>query len=335
MAEVLRIAVAHPVYFIDKSGFYGPRQPISPECESMNFSAAYRSKVRNFPRESVLLGSSNGLGWPSVLAEVWSHAECEASAVVAPFVEVCLIVAGTENGMAWRNMGGVSAEAVPKTGVMWLNPAGLTKDIAITSPIPKTLHLNLPKALFDRLKDDFELPNSAATSIRNESGTYDEVIDCLGRSILSELEAETSVSRVYVELASLTLAARLLQKHCDSGVCASRKISTHHLDEQRLRRVLDFMEANVKSDVTIYDLAGIAGYSPFHFARKFTETTGVAPYRYLSRLRLDIAKAELAAGKLPIAEIALNACFSSQASFTRAFRRTTGMTPMEYRRSQR
>jgi AraC family transcriptional regulator len=40
---------------------------------------------------------------------------------------------------------------------------------------------------------------------------------------------------------------------------------------------------------------------------------------------------ELAAGKLPLAELALNAHFSSQASFTRAFHRATGMTPKEYR----
>src|ERR1700730_8760292 len=37
--------------------------------------------------------------------------------------------------------------------------------------------------------------------------------------------------------------------------------------------------------------------------------------------------AEIAAAKLPLAQIALNACFSSQASFTRAFRRATGLTP--------
>jgi AraC family transcriptional regulator len=42
--------------------------------------------------------------------------------------------------------------------------------------------------------------------------------------------------------------------------------------------------------------------------------------------------AELAASKLSIAEIALNAHFSSQASFTRAFHRAIGMTPKEYQR---
>jgi AraC family transcriptional regulator len=62
---------------------------------------------------------------------------------------------------------------------------------------------------------------------------------------------------------------------------------------------------------------------------------GVSPKRYVSRMRLDKAMAELAEGKLPLAEIALNAGFSSQASFTRAFRRATNMTPQEYRRQRR
>jgi AraC family transcriptional regulator len=61
---------------------------------------------------------------------------------------------------------------------------------------------------------------------------------------------------------------------------------------------------------------------------------GISPQRYISRLRLDAAMAEPAAGRLPIAEIALNAQFSSQASFTRAFHRATGMTPKDYRRRQ-
>jgi AraC family transcriptional regulator len=45
--------------------------------------------------------------------------------------------------------------------------------------------------------------------------------------------------------------------------------------------------------------------------------------------------ADVAAGKLPLAQIALQAGFSSQASFTRAFRRATGLTPGEYGRRRR
>jgi AraC family transcriptional regulator len=62
---------------------------------------------------------------------------------------------------------------------------------------------------------------------------------------------------------------------------------------------------------------------------------GIPPHRYIARLRLDNAKAELAAGRLPLAQVALNAQYSSQASFTRAFHRATGMTPKAYQPRRR
>jgi AraC family transcriptional regulator len=291
--------------------------------------------VRKYPPTSALLASSAGLGWSTISAELRSHGVCEALAIVPPHVEICLVVAGNEDGLVRRTGAGVRQEAVPKTGAIWLSPAGVGKEIAITAPIPQTMHLYLPAALFDRLKDDFDLPVAPARSIRLAVGIGDDVIDHIGRSILSELAVETAASRVYVEAASLTLAARLLQKHCDSGACAFTEPSAHGLDHIRLRRVLDYIAANIGDDITLADLAGIAGYSPFHFARKFTLAMGISPHRYISRIRLENAMAELAAGKLPLAEIALNAQFSSQASFTRAFHRATGMTPRKYRRRRR
>jgi len=223
---------------------------------------------------------------------------------------------------------------MPKTGAIWLSPSGVGKELVITAPIPQTLHLYLPAILFDRLKDDFSLPAAPAHSIRHAAGIDDEVIDRIGRSILAELAVETAASRMYVETASLTIAARLLQKYSDSGTSARIESDAQSLDHNRLRRVLDYIAANIDGDITLVDLAGIAGYSLFHFARKFALATGVPPHRYINRMRLEKAMAELAAGKLPLAEIAFNAQFSSQASFTRAFHRASGMTPKEYRRSR-
>jgi len=250
-------------------------------------------------------------------------------------VEICLVVAGNKDGLVRRTGAGFCQEATPETGAIWLSPSGVGKEIVITAPIPQTMHLYLPTALFDRLKDDFNLPVAPAHSIRHAVGISDHVVDQIGRSILFELNVETAASRLYVESASLTLAARLLQKYCDSGACALTELSAHRLDHIRLRRVLDYIAANIKNDITLVNLAAVAGYSPFHFARRFTLAMGISPHRYISRIRLDNAMAELARGKQPLAEIALNAQFSSQASFTRAFHRVTGRTPLEYRRRRR
>jgi AraC family transcriptional regulator len=288
--------------------------------------------VRKYPPTSALLASSAGLGWSTISVELRSHGVSEAPAIVPQHVEICLVVAGNKDGLVRRTGAGFCQEAMPKTGAIWLSPAGVGKEIVITAPIPQTMHLYLPTGLFDRLKDDFNLPLAPAHSIRHAVGISDDVIDQIGRSVLSELTVETAASLVYVEAASLTLAARLLQKHCDSGACASTESFAHSLDHIRLCRVLDYIAANIGDDITLVSLAGIAGYSPFHFARKFTLAMGISPHRYISRIRLENAMAELAAGKLALAQIALNAHFSSQASFTRAFHRATGMTPKEYRR---
>ncbi len=288
--------------------------------------------VRKYPPTSALLASSAGLGWSTISVELRAHGVSEALAIVPQHVEICLVVAGNEDGLVRRNGAGFRQEARPKSGAIWLSPAGVGKEIVITAPIPQTMHLYLPTALFDRLKDDFDLPVAPGHSIRHAVGIRDDVIDQIGRSILSELAIETAASRVYVETASLTLAARLFQKYCDSGACAPAEPCAHGLDHIRLRRVLEYIAANIGDDITLANLAGIAGYSPFHFARKFTLAMGISPHRYISCIRLDNAMVELAAGKLPLAEIALNAQFSSQASFTRAFHRATGTTPQKYRR---
>jgi AraC family transcriptional regulator len=196
--------------------------------------------------------------------------------------------------------------------------------------------MQLPIELFDRLEDDFNLTGAASVnSIRHAAGITDGVINQVGHSILAELKNQTFASRVFVETASLMLAARLVQKHCESGEGPPVDHSGYGLDEVRLRRVLDYIGDNLSEEITLDRLAATAGYSAFHFARKFALAMGISPGRYISQRRLENAMTELTAGRLPLVEIALNARFSSQASFTRAFHRVTGATPSEYRRRRR
>jgi hypothetical protein len=71
-----------------------------------------------------------------------------------------------------------------------------------------------------------------------------------------------------------------------------------------LRRVLECISTNIDKEITLAQLAGVASLSVFHFARTFTRAMGVSPHRYVSRIRLENAMADIAAGKLSLAEIA-------------------------------
>jgi AraC family transcriptional regulator len=132
----------------------------------------------------------------------------------------------------------------------------------------------------------------------------------------------------------LDLCCDCFYRYCGEAPVHEGSMINAHLNHVRLRRVLDYISANLANELTLADLAGIACLSPYHFARTFTRAMGVSPHRYVSQMRLQKAMAEVAAGKLPLVQIALNARFSSQASFTRAFRRATGLSPGGYRRRQ-
>ena len=279
---------------------------------------------------SALLCSSAGLGWPTISAELRSHGVSETPVIVPQNVELILAVAGNDEGLVIRTGAGQRTEARPSTGVFCLTPVGVDNQLAIRVPVPRALHLYLPAALFRKLADDFNLPGAPARSIRYVAGVQDDVIHQIGLSFIAAMMNDSAAGRMFVETAAATLAARLLQTYCDSGDCKSLEPS-HRIDHARLRRALDHISDNLDDEIALAQLAQIAGLSVFHFARTFTRAMGVSPGRYISRMRLERAMAELAAGKLSLAEIALKAGFSSQASFTTAFHRVTGLTPGEYR----
>jgi PAS domain S-box-containing protein len=171
------------------------------------------------------------------------------------------------------------------------------------------------------------LPFECEFRARRSDGTYRWLLGCCN-TIRDE---EGNVRRWHVAFTDIEDRKRAKEMSAQKKDAIRVEVA---LDNTRLQRVLDYIGANFKNDVTLEILAGIAGYSAFHFARKFTHAVGIPPHRYIARLRLENAIAELEAGKLSVAEIAFNAHFSSQASFTRAFHRLTGTTPKNYQRNR-
>jgi AraC family transcriptional regulator len=285
---------------------------------------------------SSLLASSAGLAWSTISAELRSHGLGETPVIVRQHLEACLAVVGNENGLVRRTGAGQCQETIPLTGTAWLSPVEVGDNVvSITAPIAKGMHLYLPTTLFSRLRDDFDLPKAPAHSVRYVAGIRDGVINSIVLSILSEMTTKASVGRMYAETASLMLAAHIIRRYCDNGSCSLTAPASHQLDQVRIRHVLDFISAHIADEITLAELAQVAGLSMFHFARMFAQAVGLPPHRYVSRLPLENAMTEIAAGKLSLAQIALNKGFSSQTSFARAFLRATGLTPGEYRRRRR
>jgi AraC family transcriptional regulator len=208
--------------------------------------------------------------------------------------------------------------------------------IRITDEIPEMLHIYLPSTQFTVLSREDGYPDVRAEAVRYEAGFPDGLIIEIARIVLSELKDEISSGRMLVEAAGLTLAAQLVHRYSNLALpYAARSPSSHALDERRVRRVLEFVEANLETDISVEDLASVACLSQFHFSRAFRRATGKTPHRFVSARRLEKAKELLVKGEASLAEVALICNFSSQASFTRAFSRAVGLPPGEYRRRSR
>ncbi len=95
-----------------------------------------------------------------------------------------------------------------------------------------------------------------------------------------------------------------------------------------------YIKANYcKSKLSLHDMAAASNISTAYFRELFRRLYGTSPMSFANELRLDEAKRQLIAARLPVGEIAERCGWSSAAGFSAYFKEKTGLTPKEYRAS--
>lgn len=97
-----------------------------------------------------------------------------------------------------------------------------------------------------------------------------------------------------------------------------------------IQNSLDYIEEHLQSDLTVEELASIAGFSPYHYYRVFSAYVGLPVMEYIRRRRLAYAASELGGGRR-IIDIALDYGFDTHNGFAKAFRKVYGCSPEKYR----
>jgi AraC family transcriptional regulator len=144
---------------------------------------------------------------------------------------------------------------------------------------------------------------------------------CMNRRTISDVEA-TVLAHV--------LAQRLvtLQHGGPRRAPAPRRLSRGTMDA-----VADVIEGGLARRLTLEELATVAGLSPFHFARCFKATTGLAPHQYVLARRIELAKRLLMTTKKPVHEVAWSIGFENISHFRRQFAAQVGVVPGVLRRA--
>ena len=111
----------------------------------------------------------------------------------------------------------------------------------------------------------------------------------------------------------------------------TRVALTPGFPRRAVRRAIEYIHANLAEEVCLAHLARAAGLSTFHFVRVFRNATGVTPYRYCLRARVERVKGLLLESDESLAAIAVEAGFSDQSHMSNVFKRLAGLTPGAFR----
>ncbi len=200
--------------------------------------------------------------------------------------------------------------------------------IANLAPPFDFLRLCIPVATLDQLAYDRGVRRVGGLRTTSR-GIYNPVMQGLAMSLAAALQEPAHATTLFLDSVALAFHAHILSAY--GGVLGNGSSARAGLAPWQLRRVIEFMEANLAGQPSIRDLAQECGLSGSHFARAFRQATGVPPHRWLIKQRIERAKRLLLEGHLGLSEIALVCGFVDQSHMSRNFMRAEGYSPGRWR----
>ena len=191
----------------------------------------------------------------------------------------------------------------------------------------------VPDALLARVSEELVATPITAASLRVDMvGFSDEIaLASLNDYQMRARNVLEPPTRLEMEARALLIVERLITKH-HSG---HPRRTIGGLAPYLMTRVTEFIAARLADEISLDDMASIAGLSTFHFCRVFKQSTGIPPHRYQIALRIERAKDLLANSTLSIAAISAAVGYDDQGQLARLFRKEVGISPSHYRRERR
>lgn len=100
---------------------------------------------------------------------------------------------------------------------------------------------------------------------------------------------------------------------------------------EKFMYICEYISEHCTEDLSLDDVANLAGFSKYHFSRLFKQFTNVSFYKYLNQKRIALAEKQLSDINNSITDVAINSGFSSMSSFIRMFKQIKNCTPTEFR----
>lgn len=175
------------------------------------------------------------------------------------------------------------------------------------------------------LKEDFEMSDSAGPTNSPRLRFSDDRLWTLIKLLTDAIEDSDPTSQLYGDSLTAAVVARLFEKPKES------KANECGLSAIQLNDSLSYLEAKMPARVDLATLAKLAGLSLSHYSRAFKASTGLAPYQWQLRSRVEKAKDLLMNTNKCLEDIAGATGFADAVHLGRKFRQITGATPSAWR----
>lgn len=127
------------------------------------------------------------------------------------------------------------------------------------------------------------------------------------------------------------LLIHLMRKETDKVETQAQFLLKEDYEGHITKEIIALLKANVTGTVTIDEIARSLSYTKSYLFRQFKRSTGDTIMSYFLKLKIDAAKKMLRAGTASVSEIAAALAFDSPNYFSKAFKKVTGRTPMQYK----
>lgn len=208
-------------------------------------------------------------------------------------------------------------------------PAGSTVSWLIESPI-RLLKLSLSRTLIKTAARELNL-DSKALDFQCAIQVREAQIEWLARALHREVSSGNPNGLLFSESLGLALSIVLIQKFARATPIPPGR--TGQLTPVQLKRVLDYVHENLsRQELSLSDLASVAGTSLSHFKALFSRSMGISAYRFVVKCRVERAAALLRRGDSTISDIAAGTGFSHASHLARWTRRLLGASPRDLTR---
>ena len=119
-----------------------------------------------------------------------------------------------------------------------------------------------------------------------------------------------------------------------ADVCIGREAGREMRAANKIEYAIDYIREHFNEEIVINDLAARLDMSASYFSSIFKKEVGQSTMQYITSLRMERAKIYLANSDLSVAVIAKNVGYEDSQYFFRVFKKTTGMTPLQYRQNR-